>query len=147
MADKNITSLTINSLLVGLLAMAMISSYVLLVNNEGREEIFDDYSKVEDFNLELGNTYTSGQIVETANINSNLSADYNPELAISGADQSGNAIAIGLQNLMIITWTSLGFFGPFLFGSIYIIALNTLIIAIIGYLITAYFIKFIRTGQ
>ena len=147
MADKNITSLTINSLLVGLLAMAMISSYVLLVNNEGRGEIFNNYPDIEKFNLNLTDSYTNGKLIETANINANLSADYNTELAISGADKSGNAIALGLQDLMIITWTSLGFFGPFLFGSIYMTALSTLIIAIIGYLIAAYFIKFIRTGQ
>ena len=147
MADKNITSLTINSLLVGVLMLALLSSYVLLVNNEGRGEIFDDYPEIEEFNLNITNQYTSGQVVETANINANLSADYNPELAISGADQSGNAIAINLQDIITITWTSLGVLGALLFGSIYTAVLSSLIIAIIGYLITAYFIKFIRTGQ
>jgi len=147
MADNNITSLTISSLLVGVLALAMLSSYILLVNNEGRGEIFDDYPEIEEFNLNLTNKYTNGQIIEVSNINSNLSADYNPELAISAADQSGNAIAINLQNLITITWASLGVFGTLLFGSIYTTVLSTLIISIIGYLITAYFIKFIRTGQ
>jgi hypothetical protein len=147
MADKTITSLTINSLLVGLLALAMISSYVLLVNNEGREEIFNDYPDIEKFNLNLSDTYTNGENLKVANINANLSADYNTELAISGADKSGNAIATSLQDLVTITWISLRILGVLLFGSIYMTVLSTLIISIIGYLITAYFIKFIRTGQ
>lgn len=125
----------------------MLSSYILLVNNEGRGEIFDDYPEIEEFNLNLTNSYTDGRIIEVANINSNLSADYNPELAISAADQSGNAIAINLQNLITITWTSIGVFGALLFGSIYTAVLSTLIISILGYIIAAYFIKFIRTGQ
>lgn len=147
MADNNITSFTINSLLVGILTLAMLSSYILLVNNEGRGEIFDEYPEIETFNLNLTSGYTDGQIIDVANINSNLSADYNPELSISAADQSGNAIAINLQNLITITWTSLGVLGVLLFGSIYTAVLSTLVISIIGYLITAYFIKFIRTGQ
>ena len=147
MAENNITSFTINSLLVGLLTMALISSYVLLVNNEGRGEIFDDYPDIERYNLNLTGSYTNGQLIETANINSNLSADYNPEISISSADQSGNAIAINLQDLVTITWASIGFIGALLFGNIYTTVLSALIISIIGFLITAYFIKFIRTGQ
>ena len=145
MAEKNITALTINSLLVGVLALALISSYVLLVNNEGRGEIFEDYPEIEEFNLNLTNTY-GGTLLDTANVNSNLSADYNPELAISAADQSGNAIAINLQDIITITWTTLSLLGSILFGSIFA-TISTIIMAIIGFVITAYFIKFIRTGQ
>ena len=147
MADKTITSLAINSLLVGLLALAMISSYVLLVNNEGREKVFNDYPNIEKFNLNLSDTYTNGENLKVANINANLSADYNTELTISGADKSGNAIATSLQDLVTITWISLRILGVLLFGSIYTAVLSTLIMSIIGYLTTAYFIKFIRTGQ
>ena len=147
MADKTITSLTINSLLVGLLVLSLLSGYVLLVNNEGRGEIFDGYPEIESFNLNLTDSYTKGKILEVANLNSNLSADYNPELSISAADQSGNAIAINLQDLITITWTGIGLLGAVLFGNAYVGVLSTLVISVIGYLITAYFIKFIRTGQ
>jgi hypothetical protein len=146
MADRNITALTINSLLIGILTLAMVASYVLLVNNEGRGEIFDDYPEIEEFNLNLSSTYGGATLLETANINSNLSADYNPEIAISAADQSGNAIAINLQDIITITWTALSLLGSILFGSIFA-TISTLIMTIIGFVITAYFIKFIRTGQ
>jgi hypothetical protein len=147
MAENNITAFTINTLLIGLLALAMVSSYVLLVNNEGREEIFDGYPDIETFNLNLTNSYTDGKLIDVANVNSNLTANYNPEVSISAADQSGNAIAINLQSLVTITWTSIGILGALLFGTIYTAILSTLIISIIGYLVAAYFIKFIRTGQ
>jgi len=146
MAENNITSFTINSLLIGLLIMALISSYVLLVNNEGRGEIFDDYPEIEEYNLNLTSVYTSGQLIETANINSNLSASYNPEASISGADQSGNAIAINLQDLITVVWASIGILGALLFGGVYRAILSTLIITVIGFVSTYYFIKFIRTG-
>lgn len=146
MADNNITALTINSLLIGVLALALVSSYVLLVNNEGRGEIFDDYPEIEEFNLNLTSAYGGGTLLETANINSNLSADYNPEIAISAADQSGNAIAINLQDIITITWTALSLLGSTLFGSIFA-TISTLIMTIVGFVVTAYFIKFIRTGQ
>lgn len=147
MAENNITSLAINSLLIGVLTLAMVSSYILLVNNEGRGEIFDDYPEIEEFNLNLTNSYTDDNILNTANINSNLSADYNPEISISSADRSGNAIAINLQNLITITWASIGVLGTLLFGNVYTSIISTIIVSILGYLITAYFIKFIRTGQ
>ena len=146
MAENNITSFTINSLLIGLLIMALISSYVLLVNNEGRGEIFDDYPEIEEYNLNLTSVYTSGQLIETANINSNLSASYNPEVSISGADQSGNAIAINLQDLITVVWASIGILGALLFGGVYRAVLSTLIITVIGFVSTYYFIKFIRIG-
>jgi hypothetical protein len=146
MADKNITALTINSLFIGLLALALVSSYVLLVNNEGRGEIFDDYPDIESFNLNLTSAYGGANLIDTANINSNLSADYNPELAISAADQSGNAIAINLQDIITITWTALSLLGSILFGSVFA-TISTVIVSILGFVITAYFIKFIRTGN
>lgn len=146
MTENNITSLTINSLLVGILALAMISSYILLVNNEGRGEIFDEYPEIEGFNLNISNIYTDGGLLEKADINSNLSADYNTEIAISAADKTGNAIAINLRNIITITWTSLGVFGALLFGNIYSGILSVLITAAISFLAVAWFIKFIRTG-
>jgi len=146
MADKTLTSLTINSLLIGLLLMGLLSSYILLVNNEGREEIFDAYPEIEAFNLNLTESITGQQIVDTANINSNLSADYNPEIAISAADQSGNAISINLQNIITIVWTALTILGSLLFGTVFR-AITSLIIAMVGFITVAYFIKGIRTGQ
>lgn len=146
MADKTITALTVNSLLVGLLLISLLSSYILLVNNEGRGEIFDDYPEIEAFNLNLTESLTGQDLVDTANINSNLSAGYNPELAISAADQSGNAISINLQNIITIIWTALIVMGGLLFGSVFS-TISTLIISIVGFITVAYFIKGIRTGQ
>lgn len=146
MAKETITAFTINSLLIGLLVVGLLTSYVLLVNNEGREEIFDDYPEIEAFNLNLTETITGQNVVTAANINSNLSADYNPELAISGADQSGNAISINLQNIATAVWASLLVLGGLLFGTAFS-TIATLIIAIVGFVVVAYFIKGIRTGQ
>lgn len=146
MAEDTITSFVISTLLIGLLALSLISSYVLLVNNEGHGSDFDNYPEIEQFNLNLSNAYSDGKIIETANINSNLSADYNPELSLSGADQSGNAVAINLQNLATMTWSTLGILGALLFGSIYTGILSGLVIAIVGFISTAYLIKAIRTG-
>lgn len=146
MAEKTLTAFTINSLLIGVLLMGLLSSYILLVNNEGRGEIFDDFPIIESLNLNLTNSYTDGQILETTNINSNLSAQYNPELAISAADQSGNAIAINLQDLMKVIWALLIVLGTLLFGNVFT-TLSTLIISVVGIVIVAYFIKGIRTGS
>ncbi len=145
MAKETITAFTINTLWIGLLIVSLLSSYILLVNNEGRGEIFDDFPEIEQFNMNLTNIYTGGQLVDTANINSNLTATYNPEIAISAADQSGNAISINLQNLVTLTWTALNLLGAMLFGSVFR-TLSTLITAIVGFVVAAYFIKGIRTG-
>lgn len=147
MAEQTLTSLTINSLLIGLLVMGLISSYVLLVNNEGRGEIFDDYPEVESYNLQVSELYNDGNLLETANINSNISADYNSEISQSGADKSGNAIAINLQDLTKITWASISFLGIILFGNIYAATLSVLVVSVIGLISVAYILKAIRTGQ
>jgi len=147
MVDKNLTSLTINTLLIGVLVIGLISSYVLLVNNEGYGSMFDNYTDIKDYNLNFTNSYTDGRLIETSNINSNISANYNPELSQSGGDQSGNAIAINLQDLITLTWTTLGFLGFILFGSIYSSFISILVMSIIGYITVAYIIKAIRTGE
>ena len=146
MAQQTLTALAINSLLVGLLLMSLISGYVLLVNNEGRGEIFNNYPEIESYNLELRSIYTDEELLTTANINSNISADYNTEISQSGGDRSGNAIAINLQNLINITWTTLGFVGYLLFGTVYGL-ISTVLISVIGYITVAYIIKSIRTGE
>ncbi len=146
MADKTITSLLINTIFIGLVLMGLLSSYILLVNNEGRGEIFDDFPEIEALNLNITNSVVNDNLLETANINSNLSADYNPELSISSADQSGNAIQINIQNLANIIWVSLMVLGSLVFGSVFTF-LTSLIMAIILFVIVAYFIKGIRTGQ
>ncbi|GAG53572.1 unnamed protein product, partial [marine sediment metagenome] len=78
MADKTLTALTINSLLIIMLLLGLTSFYVLMANNEGQGHIFDDYPEIENLNLNITNTLTNGQIIDIANTNSNLSADYNP---------------------------------------------------------------------
>ncbi len=146
MAEKNITALTINIVLIGLVLLGMISVYVLTVNNEGRGEIFDDYPEIESFNINLTSQYED-KVVSTANINSNLSAAYNPELAISAADQSGNAMALNLQDLTTLTWNSMSVFMALIFGSLWSTLLSGIIGALITYLFTYYFIAWIRSGR
>ena len=147
MAENNITSWVINGLLVFLLLLGLLSSYILLVNNEDRGEMFDNYPEIESYNLNLTSQVSGGRLNEVANINSNLSADYNPELAISAADKSGNAIAINYQDIIALLWASLSVIGVLLFGNVYIAVLSTIVTSIVAYITIAYTIKFIRSGQ
>ena len=146
MAEQSITSLTINSILIGVLLMGLLGSYVLLVNNEGHGDIFDEYPEIQAYNLNITETYGGDEFIEVANINSNISSEYNTEISQSGGDRSGNAIGINLQNMITLTWGTLGFLGYVLFGNIYTTILSGLVMSVIGYLSVAYLIKFIRNG-
>jgi hypothetical protein len=147
MADGNLTGFVISMLLTGLVVLGLVSSYVLIVNNEGRGEIFDEYPEIEAYNLEVQGVFTDGNLLETANINSNLSANYNPEISLSGADQSGNAVSINLQNIATTVFATLSVLGSLLFGGIYRAVISVVLFSIVGYLLTAYLIKAIRTGD
>ncbi len=144
--SDNITTFLANTLFVGLLLLGLTSFYILTANNEGRGEIFDGFPEVQSLNLQSGQQFTDGGLLETANINSNLSADYNPEIAISAADQSGNAIVIGLQDIITETWTVLASLIKLIFGNVVGLIISTLVIAITGYLVVDLFIKKIRQG-
>ena len=145
MAEKDIASLTINMTLILIVLMSMLSFYILIVNNEGRGEIFDAYPQIEGFNLNLTNQYTN-QVIDVSNINANLSASYNPELAISAADQSGNAMALNKQDLFTNTWDSIALFGSMIFGSLWTITISGLIISLLTIRYSYLFIKWIRSG-
>lgn len=147
MAEGNLTNFTINMLLIGLLVLSLVSSYVLLVNNEGRGEIFDPYPEIEAYNLQIEEVFTNGNLLETANINSNLSANYNPEISLSGADQSGNAVSINLQNAAKTILATLSVLGSLLFGGVYRAVISVILSTIIGFLLASYLIKAIRTGD
>lgn len=146
MAERNLTSFTVNSLLIGLLLMGLLTFYVSLANNEGRGEIFDDYPEIEALNFNVTQQYTDGGLIDTSNINSNLSADYNPEIAISAADQSGNAINTNLQDISSVTWATIGILLQLMFGSVVGAILSSLMISVVGFLVVYYIIKSIRTG-
>ena len=146
MADKNITALLINSVFIGIVLLSLLSFFILTVNNEGQGEIFDNYPEIEEFNLNLTRSYTN-QILDTSNTNANLSTSYNPELAISAADQSGNAMGINMQNLATSTWDSIFIFGRLIFGNIWTTLISGLLSAIILFMLTSYFIKWIRRGD
>ncbi len=146
MAENNLLALTLNILFIGLTLLGMLSGYVLLTNSEGRGEIFDNFPDIESFNLNLTSIY-SNNVVDTSNTNTNISGLYNPEtLSVSGADQSGNAMALNQQELMTLTWNSLSIFMSFVFGIIWTIFLSGVILSILTFLITDYLIKKIRTG-
>ena len=145
MAENNINALTTNFILIGLVLFGLTSIFLIVVNAEGRGEIFDDYPEIQSFNLNLSSQYT-GEVIDTANANINLSASYNPELAISGADQSGNAMAVNLQDLSTNTIKSISIFMGLIFGNLWTGLLSGIIIALITYLFTYNFIKWIRSG-
>lgn len=146
MAEQNITALTLNILFIGLTLLGMLSAYILIVNNEGQGEIFDDFPEIESFNLNFTSQFAN-QVIDTTNTNANLSALYNPELAISAADQSGNAMALNLQTLTTLLLNSISVFMALIFGSIWTIFLSGLIASIMTYLFTYYFISWIRSGR
>jgi len=147
MAERTLTTLTVNLLLVGMLIMGLVGFYVLLVNNEGRGELFDEYPEVEAYNLEVQSTFANETLLETSNVNANISSEYNTEISQSGGDRSGNAIGTNLRNIISTSWATFGFLGYILFGNIYTSIISGLIVSILGYFITAYFIKAIRMGQ
>lgn len=145
MAEDNINSFTINILLIGFLFLGLISFFVLVAQSEGRGEIFDNYSQINTIRSNFTNQF-GDDLIETANINSNLSADYNPELAISAADQSGNAIGVNLQ-FRVKDMVSLFFsVGGIIFGNVFSGLIAGLLIAFISYTFTYYLIKWIRSG-
>ena len=146
MGDKNIQTLTSNSIFLILTLFAMLTSFILIVNNEGRGEIFDDYPEIENFHLDITNQ--SGDVVlEVANKNANLSAAYNPELAISAADQSGNAMAINQQDIATDSWNKISIFIGLIFGNVWTGTLSGIIIALLTFLFTYRFIRWIRSGS
>ena len=145
MAENNISSLTINMVLILVVLMSLLSFYIIIVNNEGRGEIFNNYSQIESFNLNLTSSFAN-QVVDVANINTNLSASYNPELAISAADQSGNAMAINKQTLFTNTWGTITLFGGMILGSIWTTIISGLIAGIITIRYSYLFLKWIRSG-
>ena len=130
MADQSsITGLMMNVFFIGLFLFSCIMGYATLANSEGRGEIFDGYEQFESLNLQLSNNLGVSQAA--ANINNNLSSSYNPELAISAADQSGNAMGINVQNLTIGVWDSVSQFGGLMFGNVWIGTLSTLLTSIL----------------
>lgn len=146
MAEKDsLTGLLMNIFFIGLFLFSMISGYVTLVNNEGRGEIFDGFEQFEGLNLELSNNL--GVVQSTSNINNNLSSTYNPELAISAADQSGNAMGINVQNLTIGIWNSVSQFGGLIFGNVWTASLSVLLTSILIIMFSLAMIRFIRRGD
>ena len=146
MGTSNLSGLLVGIFFIGFFLLAMVSGTILLVNNEGRGEIFDAYPEFESFNLDFYNNLTGGS-KEMSNININLSAEYNPELAISAADQSGNAIAANNVEFMMNTWNLISVFLGLIFGNVWTIALSGLLTSILIALIALYVISFIRRGD
>lgn len=145
MAENNLNSHITEYILIGLLLLGLISSFIIIVNSEGQGEIFDDFPEIQSFNLNLSNQYAT-EVVDVANTNTNLSASYNPELAISAADQSGNAMAINLQDLATNTINSVSILFGLIFGNLWIGTISGIVMALIFYKITYLFIKWIRSG-
>lgn len=146
MADKNINALTINILFISLALIGMLNFYILTVNNEGQGEIFDNYPEIESFNINL-TSQLSNEVVDTANRNINLSASYNPELSISAADQSGNAMSLNRQEIITLMWNSISIFMSLIFGSVWTILLSGVLASILAYTTTYYLISVIRSGR
>ena len=146
MGTSNIVDLLTGIFFIGLFFLSMISGAILLINNEGRGEIFEGYEEFESFNLNLSNALT-GNTQELGNININLSANYNPELAISAACQSCNDMAGISASFMTETWDLLSVFIGLIFGNVWTTTLSLLVSSILLVLISFYFVKFIRSGN
>lgn len=144
--DSNLLGFSLNWILIGLFLMSMISGYVLLVNNEGKGEIFDEFDWIQNLNFNLTNQLT-GKLQDTANINMNLSANYNPELAISAADQSGNAIGINLIDMVTGTWNIMSSIASIIFGNIWTLILSIIFAALFAWVGLYYLVRFIRSGN
>lgn len=141
MADKNLVALTVNTFLVGLVLLSLLSFYILVVNNEGQGAIFDANPEIQDFNMNL-----TGYL-DTANSITNLSTEYNPEVSISGADQKGTAIGVQLQNPSVGTWKSIAIFFSLVFGSVWTSSISGLLLALLSIIFTYYLIRWIRSGN
>ena len=147
MAENNtLIGLSLNILWIGLFLMSMVTGYVLLVNSEGQGDMFDGYEEFTGFNRNLTSQLT-GDIKNVANTNNNLSATYNPELAISAADQSGNAIGINMQDLTVDVWNSISKFGGLIFGNIWTATLSIILSSILIMLFSYYLLRWIRSGN
>lgn len=146
MAEDNLAAMAVSFLLIGIVIFGGLSFFISLANNEGRGEILEEFPEIENLRNNYSNVYTSGQLIETVNINSNLSANYNPELAISGADQSGNAIQTNLQNIVTSVLVLGNVLVFVLFGNIVGQIIFGLITTAVGIYASYYFIKNIRQG-
>ena len=147
MSENNtLIGLSLNILWIGLFLMSMVTGYVLLVNSEGQGDMFDGYEEFTGFNQNLTSQLT-GDIKNVANTNNNLSATYNPELAISAADQSGNAIGINMQDLTVDVWNSISKFGGLIFGNIWTATLSIILSSILIMLFSYYLLRWIRSGN
>lgn len=146
MANSNIIGLVTGVFFIGLFILSMLSGYILLTNNEGRGEIFDDFEEFENLNLNLKNNLTGGT-QDLSNININLSSNYNPELSISAADQSGNAMASNSVSFMKDIWNIISVFMGLIFGNVWTASLSIILISLMIFLASFYFIKFIRSGN
>lgn len=146
MATSNLIGLITGVLFTGLFLMSMLSGYILLTNNEGRGEIFDNFEEFENLNLNLQNNLTGGT-QELSNININLSSNYNPELSISAADQSGNAMASNSVTFTTEIWNTMSIFMGLIFGNIWTGTISVILISLLIFLASFYFVKFIRSGN
>lgn len=146
MADNNsLTGTLINFFLIGLFLLSMTAGYISLVNSEGRGEIFDGYEAFENLNLGLKQNLTGIQGI--GNINANLSSKYNPELAISAADQTGNAMGINIWDLVVGSFNSISIFFGLIFGNVWTGTLSILLSGLLITLLGMYLVKFIRRGD
>ncbi len=146
MATSNLLGLVTGVFFIGLFLMSMLTGYILLTNNEGRGEIFDNFEEFENLNLNLQSNLTGG-VQTLSNVNINLSSNYNPELAISAADQSGNAMASNSMSFTTEIWNSMSVFMGLIFGNVWTTALSVILISLVVFLGSFYFIKFIRSGN
>lgn len=146
MSNSNIVGLVTGVIFTGLFLMSMLSGYILLTNSEGRGEIFDGFEEFENLNLNLRNNLTGGT-QNLSNININLSSSYNPELAISAADQSGNAMASNSVGFMTTIWNTMSIFMGLIFGNVWTGSISVILISLIILLSSFYFVKFIRSGN
>lgn len=145
MADKTVLGLSTNFLLIGLFLVSLVTGYFLIVADEGQEEILEGYEIFGEISDNLS-SYMTNESVILSNKNMNLSSAYNPELAISAADQTGNAMSLNMFEVSKEIWSESGKFFGLLFGSVWTKTISLLLISILVLTAGYYSVKWLRNG-
>lgn len=145
MASDNLKGMTMNIFMGGFLLLAMISSFVLLANNEGRGEIFDGYEGFEEFNMNLSHSM-GADVMTVADQNLNTSLDYDATGSDSGADKQGNAMGANFKDLAVNSFKNISVFFGMIFGNLWTLVISGILSGILILYLGYYLIKWIRTG-
>lgn len=145
MAEDSLYSVYTNAILMSLLTLALASFLILLVNNEGYGHIFDNDSRLDSFNMNV-KSYLANDTIDKMNLNINLTSEYDPELAISAADMTGNSMAINTEQIIATLWIQLALFGSIIFGNVWTTLISGFVLSLLTGWVAFLIVRFIRSG-